>query len=407
MNRLAVWSTFCCLLVVPGVSHADLLVGTQFEHSVLRIDEASGLELPNGVAPGSAGLANVSGVTVGPDGNIYVSSLGTGEVLYYDGQTGLPLPSPHVGGRDGLFATLGSLTMPTSTPGPLRFGPDGHLYVSDFGGQSVRKFNGNSGVEITPAPASVFVGPPAGLTFGSDGDLYVGDFGSASVLRFSGGVPSMFVTPQSGGLFSPSSLLQLGNGNLLVVDLFGDQILEYNPDGSFNRQFAQIELDLGPNPPPTADPSDNPSDIIFDGDGNLIVAVLGPTNPSAGQTYGTLLKFDLNGGSPIQTLVSNDTPFSSVAWISAVDAVAGDYNSDNSIDDHDYAKWRHDFGMKVARGGGADGNGNGIVDAGDYLIWRKMVPSNLGHGAEVPEPSALALLVIGGLLALGAKRRIM
>ncbi|MCI0335075.1 MAG: hypothetical protein L0228_17845, partial [Planctomycetes bacterium] len=283
MKNFAVRFAFSLLLLncVCVASFGDLLVGTAFDGGVRRIDEATGADLPNNISPGSAGLQLTSGVAVGPDGNIYVSSRGTGEVLYYDGETGLPLPSPHVGGRDGLFATLASLTTPTSTPGPLRFGPEGHLYVSDFGGQSVRKFNATTGEEITPPPATVFVGPPAGLVFGSDGDTYVGDFGSASVLRFSGGMPSVFVQPTSGGLLTPSSLLFMPTGNLLVVDLFGDQILEYNPDGTFNRQFAQIEIDLGPNPPPEADPSDNPSDVVYDRDGNLIVAVLGATNPSA------------------------------------------------------------------------------------------------------------------------------
>jgi hypothetical protein len=213
----------------------------------------------------------------------------------------------------------------------------------------------------------------------------------------------MFVTPQSGGLQTASSLLQLGNGNLLVVDLFGDQILEYNPDGSFNRQFAEVELDLGPSPPPGADPSDYPSDITFDGDGNLIVSVLGPTNPGDGQTYGTLLKFDLDGGAPIQTLISNDTPFASVAWIAAVDAVPGDYNGNGDVGNGDYGKWRHDFGMTVAKGAGADGNGNGIVDAADYVFWRKMPPGGAGGG--VPEPASAVLLLIAALANLVAHRQ--
>ncbi len=404
----------CSLLVlsfVCGVCFGDLLVGTAFEGGVRRIDETTGADLPNNISPGSAGLQLTSGVTVGPDGNIYVSSRGTGEVLFYDGDTGLPLPSPHAGGRDGLFATLATQATPNSVPGPLRFGPDGHLYVSDFGGTSVRKFNATTGVEVTPAPASVFVGPPAGLTFDSNGDPYVGDFGSASVLRVSGGVPSLFVPPQSGGLLTASSLLFMPTGNLLVVDLFGDQILEYGPDGTFVRQFAEIEIDLGPNPPPNADPTDNPSDVVYDGDGNLIVAVLGATQPSfppdpPTQTYGTLLKFDLNGGTPIDTILSDQTPLSSVAWIKSVDAILGDYHGDGTVDSADYDKWQADFGKTVAKGGGADGSGNGIVDAADYVVWRKMMTSEPPlEGSGVPEPSTAVLVFVAGLMGIGFQRR--
>lgn len=413
MRNRAVSLSICVLLFnsIGGPCFADLLVATQFEDSVLRIDEQTGAELPNGVAPGSAGLDAPSGLTVGPDGNIYVSSLNTGQVLFFSGTTGLPLPSPHMGAPDGLFAQVGTFEMPNSTAGPLRFGPDGNLYVSDFGTNLVRKFNGTTGVEITPPPATVFVGPPAGLTFASNGDLYVGDFGSASVNRFSGGVPSLFIPSTSGGLQSPSSLLFLPNGNLLVVDLFGDQILEYSPSGEGFRQFAEIELDLGPMPPPNPDPSDNPSDIIYDGDGNLIVAVLGPTAPTfppdpPTQTYGTLLEFDLEGGDPIRTILSNQTPFSSVAWIKAVDAIPGDYNSNGFVNTADYAKWQADFGKTVAKGGGADGSGNGLIDAADYVLWRKMIPvTPPDDSGGVPEPTTAALVLLVSLLTLGVQRR--
>ena len=402
MRNRAVSLSFCVLILngVCGACFADLLVGTAFEGGIRRIDEATGADLPNGVAAGS--IAFTSGITVGPDGDIYASSRFTGNVLRFDGSTGSPL---------GVFATLTPLFEEhVPAPGPLRFGHDGNLYVSDFGASSVREFDA-TGAEITPPPATVFVGPSAGLAFGSNGDFYVGDFGSASVVRFSGGVPSPFIPPQSGGLFSPSSLLFLPNNHLLVVDLFGDQILEYGPDGSFVRQFAEIEIDLGPNPPPNADPSDNPSDIIYDGDGNLIVAVLGATQPSfppdpPRQTYGTLLNFDLEGGTPIETILSDQTPFSSVAWIKAVDAIPGDYDSDGFVNSADYDKWRTDFGKTVAKGGGADGSGNGLVDAADYILWRKMIPvTPPDDSGGVPEPTTTALVLVVSFLTLGVQRK--
>ena len=61
----------------------------------------------------------------------------------------------------------------------------------------------------------------------------------------------------------------------------------------------------------------------------------------------------------------------------------------------------------------ADGNGNHVVDAADYTVWRNNLGATLGSGsgaalpsaaplsAGVPEPSALALAAVGivGLLA--------
>ncbi|HEY4232336.1 MAG TPA: PEP-CTERM sorting domain-containing protein, partial [Lacipirellulaceae bacterium] len=51
----------------------------------------------------------------------------------------------------------------------------------------------------------------------------------------------------------------------------------------------------------------------------------------------------------------------------------------------------------------ADGNGDGIIDAGDYIVWRDHLGASVGSGAgasssavsAVPEPSTLLL----GLMA--------
>ncbi|MEX0612866.1 MAG: NHL repeat-containing protein [Pirellulales bacterium] len=386
-------------------SFGDLLVGTAFEGGVLRLDELTGAAVPGGIPPGNAGLSLTSGVTVGPDGNIYVSSRGTGEVLFFDGDSGSPLPSPHLGGRPGLFATLATGATPNSTPGPLRFGPDGHLYVSDFGGNQVRKFDSATGQEMAAA-ATVFAGPPAGLTFGANGDLYVGDFGSASVLRVSGGVPSMFIPPQSGGLLTPSSLLFLPDGDLLVVDLFGNQILQFDENGQNPSQFAYIPPEI-PNPlPPGANfPSNNPSDIAFDSNGNLVLAVLGLTNPP--DNRGALLRYDLEGNL-LETVLDMQTPLGSTARIDPADFLFGDYDRNGLIEPADYDKWRADFGESMTNWDGADGNGNGIVDAGDYVIWRKAMGSGAlmaGGGVAVPEPAATVLVVISIACALGLLRR--
>ena len=71
----------------------------------------------------------------GPDGNLYVSSLNSGQVVRYNGTTGAP---------PGVFASGGGL----SGPRGLLFGPDGNLYVSNSDTNSVLRYNGTTGAFI-------------------------------------------------------------------------------------------------------------------------------------------------------------------------------------------------------------------------------------------------------------------
>jgi hypothetical protein len=85
-------------------------------------------------------------------------------------------------------------------------------------------------------------------------------------------------------------------------------------------------------------------------------------------------------------------------------AVAGDYSGNGVVDAGDYVVWRNSFGSSSILQ--ADGNLNGVIDAGDYSIWR----TNFGRsivgfgssvssgssisGSAVPEPRSAMLLLI-------------
>jgi len=66
----------------------------------------------------------------------------------------------------------------------------------------------------------------------------------------------------------------------------------------------------------------------------------------------------------------------------------------------DYAIWQLNFGSSYPA---ADGNGNGVVDAADYVLWRNNLPPP-GNGASVPEPASAVMLMIA-TAALGWRRR--
>lgn len=411
--------SFVCCTTVAG---ADLWSASVFTNGVFRINDQTGAFLPNdipgGFPTGSAGLAFASGVTVGPDGNIYVSSQGTGQILFYSGITGAPLTQPAPGSTMGVFATLVDATSPMPGPSHLLFGPDGHLYVSDFNSTRVRKFNGTTGA-VMPDAGTAFT-QAGGLAFGPDGDLYIGDFSGANVIRMHNGIPQIFVAPQAGGLFTPTSLLFTAKGELLVVDVYGNQVLKYDSNGQPVPRFAPADTNhehplpfivLPPDIPPNwqdlgaTAPTNSPSDIAFDKDGNLVISVLGLTYPP--DNRGAIYRYDLDGNL-LATITTGIPPIGGIAfgWNAGV-PVPGDYDGDLTVDGDDYNKWRQDFGKFVAKHLGADGNGNGVVDAADYSIWRNAMASGSGSnlGAAVPEPGTIACLLAFATLAIAPRMR--
>ena len=95
--------------------------------------------------------------------------------------------------------------------------------------------------------------------------------------------------------------------------------------------------------------------------------------------------------------------------ISASDTFAsvGDYNHNGVVDAADYIVWRKTDGSTTQLA--ADGNGNHMIDPGDLNVWRlhfgelNDITSATGSSAAVPEPSALAICGIG-LVFAGAIR---
>jgi DNA-binding beta-propeller fold protein YncE len=125
-------------------------------NNVARFNGTTGNFIDTFVSSGSGGLSSARGVTFGPDGDLYVASFGTSEVLRYDGTTGTFLNAFVSAGSGGL-----------SLPRDLVFGPDSNLYVSSYGSGSILRYNGATGafMDTFVSSGSGGLGGPTFLLF--------------------------------------------------------------------------------------------------------------------------------------------------------------------------------------------------------------------------------------------------
>jgi T5SS/PEP-CTERM-associated repeat protein len=138
--------------------------------------------------------------------------------------------------------------------------------------------------------------------------------------------------------------------------------------------------------------------------------------PKPGDSF-VLLSASSLAGSP--TLGQMPALASNLAWdldavgnqlvLSIVPALAGDYNTNGTVDAGDYVVWRKTNGQQ-GHGLLADGTGNGAVDADDLAVWRAnfgATSTGLGAAVAVPEPASTALLLAATIfLPLARRNRI-
>src|SRR5258708_16044119 len=156
---LAAFSDLCTSPAQGG----DLFVTDFNGNKVVRFDASTGAFIDTFVPSGSGGLDGPYGLTIGPDGNLYVANgigatRGGDRVLRYDGVTG-----------EFIDAFIRAESGGLGPQGALVFGADGNLYVPSSPPGGVFRYDGLTGEFIDEFVPSGSGGLSAsfGLVFGT------------------------------------------------------------------------------------------------------------------------------------------------------------------------------------------------------------------------------------------------
>jgi RHS repeat-associated protein len=261
--------------------NGNLYVSTQ-SADVFKFDGITGDAL--GKAATGNGIQRACGISIGPDGNLYVgdsdafANTGYDRVLRFD---------PDTGAFIDVFVKPGRL----DDTCPIDFGADGHLYIADHRTRDIREFDGQTG-EFRRAFSAPEFGTPFRASSGPDGNLYVGAGTNPGKIfkvdGITGKLISTFVGNNTGfGAFfpAPTTIATRRVQDLLIQDANGDSILRY--DG--------ITGDLiGPMVSRGSGGLDQPHNPTFGPDGNLYVF---SSNPAR------ILRFDGQTGFFIDVFV--------------------------------------------------------------------------------------------------------
>lgn len=185
-----------------------------------------------------------------------------------------------------------------------------------------------------------------------------------------------------------------------------------------NRNFAQNYLasDLAQYPLWVAKPISTTASATTQNDFSQASA---PLNSELGIWSTAGYKFwqwswggSVGGENPVDRDAFNGTMQQLSAYIP--DFQAGDLDANGVVDARDYVKWRKTLNQTVKPGTGADADLSGVVDTADFNLWRTNFAKTFVYGAGsglstlgVPEAGTVSLILIAafGLLGRRGKRR--
>ena len=346
---------------------------------VRKFNSAGELQWTKQFGTSTSDAAN--GVAVDPSGNVWVT-----------GQTDGALDGPSQGGRDSFvreYDTAGNLifskqwgTSLWDVSQAITTDPSGNAYITGFNTPAlapvdqqnffVTKFDPQGNVVWTRTQGGPLLDQSTELTTDAAGNVYI-----------------------TGITKSQLGDTQFGSGDIFVA--------KYDPSGTllWTKQYGTSL-------------NENGFGIQVDASGNIFVGGNAANNPNGGPitaSQGIVLSLDANGNERWEQILNlfpndtvNDIALGEPGVVYALAAVGVTVNAPNGFliakirdvsEEEYYDAWRSNFGASVLATTSADGNGDGVIDGADYVLWRSRVDQGSITGAtSVPEPSAAALALI-------------
>ena len=210
--------------------NGNIYISSGVTNEILRFapsdnDAVTGQFLDVFITKGSGGLDGPRDLIFTSDGNhLLVTSFFNNQILKYDAVTGQFLD---------VFITKGSGGL--DGPRDLIFTSDGnHLLVTSFFNNQILKYDAVTGqfLDVFITKGSGGLDFPTGISFGPDDNVYVASGNTNEILKYdavTGEFLDVFITKGSGGLDGPRDLIFTSDGNhLLVSSSFTDELLQYD-----------------------------------------------------------------------------------------------------------------------------------------------------------------------------------
>ncbi len=188
---------------------------------------------------GAGMLARPHGISMGPDGLIYIADSGNHRIVVFDQQGNFVRSLSKYG--------LAPAPDAVNEPWDVTVGPDGTIYIADTWNHRIVEYSAqgqyvrNWGFEGPNVGDPLAFWGPRGITTDNEGRIYLADTGNKRIVVFNR--ESFFVRQigtgggQEGELDEPVGLAIGPDGSIYVADTWNQRIQVFDPEGRYLRQW--------------------------------------------------------------------------------------------------------------------------------------------------------------------------